>query len=101
VEMTSLVTKLFGPPEEIAAFPTHLHRWKIFGNKRLKVYLEHSCGTDWSGDIGTYPQRFLAVGFAESTMDESAAQLELFSDRAAWTVLIGSSSGRRENRAAH
>ena len=45
-------------------------------------------------------QSFLAVGFGESTMDESAAQLELFSDRAAWTVLIGSSSGRRQNRAA-
>jgi len=101
VEMTSLVTKLFGPPQEIASFPTHLDRWKIFGNKRLKVYLEHCCGTDWSGDAGTYPKRFLAVGFAESTMDERAAQLELFSDRAAWTVLIDSSSGQRQNRAAH
>jgi len=98
--MTILVTKLFGPPEEIAGFPTQLLRWKIFANQRLKVYLEHVCGTDWSGDIGTYPKRFLAVGFAQSTIDESAAQLELFSDRAAWTVLIGSSSGRRQNRAA-
>ena len=101
MEMTSLVTKLFGPPEEIAGFTTHLDRWKILGSKRLKVYLQHSCGTDWSGDIGTYPKRFLAVGFAESNLDESAAQLELFSERAAWTVLIGSYSGRRENRAAH
>jgi len=100
VEMTSLVTKLFGPPEEIAGFPTHLDRWKIFGNKGLKVYLQHSSGTAWSGDIGAYPKGFLAIGFAESTMDETAAQLELFSDRAAWTVLIGRSFGRR-NRAAH
>ena len=97
MQMTSLVTKLFGPPQEVASFPTHLDRWKIFSNKRLKVYLEHSCGSDWSGDIGTYPKRFLAVGFAEATIDESAAQL----DRAAWTVLIGSSSGQRQNRAAH
>jgi len=95
-----LVTKLFGPPEEVAGFPTHLHRWKIFGNKRLKVYLQHSSGTDWSGDMGAYPKRFLGVGFAESNIDETAAQLELFSDRAAWTVLIASSSGGR-NRGGH
>ena len=99
--MTSLVTKLLGPPEEIAGFPTHLDRWKIFANKRLKVFLEHSCGSDWSGDVSTYPRRFLAVGFAESNLDETAAQLELFHDCAAWTVLIGSSSGPRKNRAAH
>jgi hypothetical protein len=98
--MTGLVTKLFGPPEEITRFPTRLYRWKIFGNRRLRVYLEHSCGTDWSGEIAAYPRRFLGVGFAESNVDERAAQLELFYDRAAWTVLIGSSSMRR-NSTAH
>ena len=92
MEMIRLVTKLFGPPEEITLFPTRLDRWKIFGNKRLRVYLEHSSGSDWSGDVGTYPKRFLGVGFGESNADETAEQLELFYDRAAWTVLIGSSS---------
>jgi hypothetical protein len=100
VEMTWLVTKLLGPPEEITGSPTRLDRWKIFANKRLRVYLQHSCGTDWSGDVSAYPKRFLGLGFAESNMDETAAQPELFYDRAAWTVLIGSSSMRR-NRAAH
>lgn len=90
--MIRLVTKLFGAPEEITDFPTRLYRWKIFGNKRLRVYLEHSCGTDWSGDVGSYPKRFVGVGFAESNMDETAPQLELSYDRTAWTVLIGSSS---------
>jgi hypothetical protein len=99
VEMTRLVTKLLGPPEEITRFSNHLHRWRIFGNRRLRVYLEHCYGTDWSADIGNYPERFLGVGFAESNMDETAAQLELFYDRAAWTVLIGSSSMRRRSTA--
>jgi len=95
VEMSRLVTRLFGPPQEITTVPTHLYRWKIFGNKRLRVYLEHACGSDWSGEVGTYPKRFLGVGFAESTMDETAAQLELFYDRAAWTVLIERCLDRR------
>jgi len=99
VEIIRLVTKLFGPPEEITRFPTHLDRWKIFGNSRWRVYLEHSYGTDWSADLGTYPERFLGVALAESNRDETAAQLELFYDRAAWTVLIGSSSMRRGSTA--
>jgi len=45
--------------------------------------------------VGSYPKRFLGVGFAESTMDETAAQLELFYDRAAWTVLIERCLDRR------
>ena len=83
--MTGLVTRLFGPPEEITACgqpPTRLYRWKILGGKRLTVYIHHSFGADWSSALNSYPRRFISVGFAESGWEDKLREV-------AWMVLIG------------
>ena len=94
VEMSNLVTKLLGPAEEVdtcTSFPTHVRRWKIFGNRRFKVYLHHSCNEDWAVDLRPYPTRFISIGLVHSCQDHSDADVEAHANRAAWMVLIAKS----------
>jgi hypothetical protein len=103
VEMTSLVTKLLGPPEKIetlACFPTHLQRWMIFGTQHFKIYLHHWYGEDLNVDLRHYPERFISFGIVNSCVENSAGTLEVIPDRAAWMVLIAKSS-HGEEKGAH
>jgi hypothetical protein len=91
VEMSDLVTKLLGSAEEVeacACFPTHVRRWMIVENRRIKVYLHHSCDEDWAFDLRRYPARFISIGLVNSCIDHSDAGLEPYANRAAWMVLI-------------
>jgi hypothetical protein len=100
VEMICLVTKLFGPPEEVAthsSFPNHAHRWRIFENQHFKVYLHHSANNGFSDDLGSYPKRLVSIGFAKSYVEKVADPLQAFADRAAWMVLIAKSAHGPEN----
>jgi len=100
VEMMSLVTKLLGPPEEVATcsrFPGHGHRWMIFENQNLKVYLHHSANDSFSDDLGAYPKRFISIGLAKSYTGESAHISEVCAERVAWMVLIAKSAHIPEN----
>jgi len=93
--MTRLITKLFGPPEEIHAWnpcTTRFHRWTIFGSHGFKVYLHHSFGEDCSRDLHTYSKRFISVGFVRSYEYDSGEELPAFPDQAAWMVLIAKSA---------
>jgi hypothetical protein len=102
--MTTLITKMLGPPEEIDAWDscsTHLYRWTIFGNKRFNVYLDHFVGEHWSGNLHSYPDHFISVGLAESYPTETRNALNAFANRAAWMVLIGESSLGVHNTAHH
>jgi hypothetical protein len=95
VEMTSLVTKLLGPPEDVdtcARFPGHVHRWMIFGNQRFKVYLHHSSNEDLSADLLSYPERLISIGFVNSYSDNSVGARDACVDRATWMLLIAKSS---------
>jgi hypothetical protein len=100
VEMTSLVTKLLGPPEEVetvACFPTHLHRWMIFGTQHFKVYLHHSFNKDVTVDLRNYPERFISFGFVNSYAENSAGIPEALPARAAWMLLIAKPSRGRQS----
>ena len=100
VEMMSLVTKLLGPPEEVAPcspFPNHAHRWRIFENQDFKVYLHHSANGGFSAGLGSYPERLISIGFAESCGEQLADPLNVSADRAAWMVLIAKSVHGPEN----
>ena len=95
MEITSLVTRLLGPPEEIDGYdrcPTRLYRWVVFGNKHLTVYLHHVFGNTCGGDLHSYPRGFISVGWAESCLEDAAKGLDVFPDQAAWMVLIGKAS---------
>ena len=95
VEMTRLVTKLLGPPEEVdtlARFPAHLHRWMIFGTQHFKVYLHHSFNNDVTVDLCNYPERFISFGVVNSGVENSAGTPDTIADRAAWMVLIAKPS---------
>ena len=95
MEMTNLLTKLLGPPEEIGAggcFPAQLHRWLIFGNQHFKVYLHHSSQADLTEDFRPYPERLISIGLANSSKEDSRGSFGRSADRAAWMVLIAKSS---------
>jgi len=95
VEMTTLVTKLLGPPENVepfAFFPTHPHRWMIFETRYFKVYLHHTLNEDLEADLRSYPGQFISFGFANSDRGDSAA----VPDRPAWMVLIAKSPRQEE-----
>lgn len=94
VELTSLVTKLLGAPEEVdmcTRFPGHLHRWVIFANDRFKVYLHHSRNEDLTVDLRPYPERIISIGLVDSYKRGSAGDLAS-AYQAAWMVLITKSS---------
>ena len=100
VEMMSLVTKLLGPPDELATcspFPNHAHRWMIFGNQHFKVYIHHSANDGFSDGLGSYPKRLISIGFATSCAEQFADPLKVFADRAAWMVLIAKSKHDPDN----
>ncbi len=100
VEMMSLVTKLLGPPEEVATCspcPNHAHRWIIFGNQHFKVYLHHSANDGFSDGLGSYPKRLISIGCATWGVEQLADPLKEAADRAAWMVLIAKSVHGPEN----
>jgi hypothetical protein len=97
--MTTLVTKLLGPPEKVepvAFFPTYPHRWMIFETQYFKVYLHHTYNEDLDVDLRAYPGQFISFGFASSNGGTSAATPNAVRDRAAWVVLIAESSRQKE-----
>ena len=94
VEMMSLVTKLLGPPEEVAAcgfLPNHVHRWMIFESQYFKVYLHHSANDGFSDSLGSYPKRLVSIGVAKSCANKLDHPLSVIADRPAWMVLIAKS----------
>jgi hypothetical protein len=92
VDMTGVISTFLGFPEEINGWDrrrlTHQHRWTIFTNKRFQVFLDHSDAQDWHANLHNYPERFIAVGLAQSEANGTQA----FRDRAAWMLLFGRSS---------
>ena len=99
MEMTSLVTKLLGPPENVdACSPGHIRRWMIFGTQRLRVYLHHSPNEDLAVELSRYPHRFISFGLAHSHTSNSRGVLETCGDHARWMILIARSSEVRQNR---
>jgi len=87
VEITNLITKLFGPAEEINSRErglTHINRWTILATNRFSVYLEHSFGDDWSCEY--YPDSFISIGLADSEEWNGALSSV---DRNAWIVSVG------------
>jgi hypothetical protein len=97
--MTTLVTKLLGPPEKVepfAFFPKNLHRWMIFETQYFKVYLHHTHHEDLDVELHTYPEPFISFGFASSDRGNPAATPNAVRDRATWMVLIAKSSRQKE-----
>lgn len=91
VEITRLVTKLLGPPDNIdtsARLSGHVQRWMIFGNQRFRVYVHHSSREDLSLDLCTYPERLISIGLVNSWTKDSREVLETGGNGAAWMVLI-------------
>jgi hypothetical protein len=92
--MTSLVTRLLGPPEKVeplACFPTYPRRWMIFETRYFKVYLHHTYNEDLELEFRALPGQSISFGFASS-----AASSDAVPDRAAWMVLIAKSSRQKE-----
>jgi hypothetical protein len=95
VEMTSLVTKLLGPPETAdtyACLPGRLRRWMIFRNQSFRVYLHHSFREDLTVELSRYPDKFISIGLVHSHANNSSRVLETCGDQAAWMILIAKSS---------
>jgi hypothetical protein len=89
--MTTLLKKLFGPPEELIVndpCATHLYRWTILDNKLVKIYLHQFGGNDWSGVLGGLPRRFIAVGLTEARDHETWAELDEDSGPNTWIMCI-------------
>jgi len=99
LKITTLVSKLLGPPEEVdlSARPGHAHRWMIFGSQRFNVYLHHSFNEDLALDLSPYAERLVSIGVVNSYRDSSDRSREPGADRATWMLLIAKSSrGHRE-----
>jgi hypothetical protein len=64
--ITKILTKLFGPVEEINGnnrCPTYLWRWTLFQWRgHFSVYVHHFVGDDWSFDLHDHPKRFISIG---------------------------------------
>jgi hypothetical protein len=89
--MTSLVTRLLGPPEEVEAntcFPNPLRRWMIFANQHFKVYLQRSSNKDLASDFFVYPGALISVGCVNSYVREPTEVLQATPDRMAWILVI-------------
>ncbi len=95
LEITGLVSKLLGPPEEVGfcARPGHVHRWMIFGSQRFNVYLHHSSNEDLAVDLFPYPEKLISIGIVNSNRDSSDGAPAPCADRATWMLLIAKSSG--------
>ncbi|MGC2060925.1 MAG: hypothetical protein WA653_21875 [Candidatus Sulfotelmatobacter sp.] len=91
MEMTTLVTKLLGPAEDVEPsnyFLPRLHRWMIFETQHFKVYLQHIHNEDLEAELRAYGDQFISFGVASSDRRNSAATPNAVPDRAAWMVLI-------------
>lgn len=82
--MTSILTKLFGKPEEINGgnrCPTYLYRWIVMRTPWFKAYLHHFVGDDWSLDLHDHPKRFISIGLWGWYMEERPCRYCLAGDR--------------------
>ena len=102
VEMTNLVTRLLGPPEEVercACLPSPLHRWMIFTTQYFKVYLQRSSNMDLANDFIAYPETLISVGCVNSHGRKPAEISKASPNRIAWLLVIVKSprDGQWEN----
>lgn len=97
----SLLTKLFGEPEEINGAhrcPTYLYRWFLYGDRRrdslagrimgkpmFKVYLHHFVGDDWSLDLHDHPKRFISFGLKGRYVEQTPCKSLVDGDPAGTT----------------
>lgn len=68
----SILTKLFGQPEEINGghrCPTYLYRWSLARTSWFKIYLHHFVADDWSLDLHDHPKRFISIGLKGSYIE--------------------------------
>jgi hypothetical protein len=99
MEMTTLVTKLLGSPENVEPFKylsPRLHRWMIFETQYFKVYLHHIYNEDLEVELRAYPGQLICFGFASSDPRNSAGTTNAVPHQAAWLVLIAKSSRQKE-----
>lgn len=74
--MHSLLTRLFGKPEEINGgerCPTYLYRWFILRSRWWKCYIHHFVGADWSRDLHDHPRKFVSIGLWGTYLETTAA----------------------------
>lgn len=97
VNVSRLVTTLFGPPEEIwppRNFCSSLSRWTLIQNKHFTVCLNHFVGAHGGASLDQYREPFISVGVTEATK-HPVGDRPLLGDRGAWMVLF---SRRQETR---
>jgi hypothetical protein len=92
VRLEAILTRLFGPPEEINGnhrCPTYLYRWRVWGGSTRyghktgrAIYVHHFVGNDWSRDMHDHPKRFISIGLAGSYIEETPDGTHRF--RAPW-----------------
>ena len=85
MDLAHLVTKMFGPPEEVEECEgraAHLHRWTIFRKRAFNVTVYHTDDV-WFGHVQDCPRRFISVGLAKHGGAEDLPE------RVEWMVLIG------------
>jgi hypothetical protein len=71
--MHKLLSKLFGPAEEINGHNYHdvyLYRWTLLETRWFKIYLHHFVGDDWARDLHDHPKRFVSIGLWGSYTEE-------------------------------
>ena len=93
-----MVTKLFGPPEELQdseGHSAHVYRWTILRKRALNVIVYHAEDA-WSGQVQDCPRRFISVGVAK----HGVGAPEDMADRVEWMVLIGKRPSDSEKRQA-
>jgi hypothetical protein len=98
VEIERLVSKLFGPPEQMYArtpVPCHRDRWIIVDRARLKIYLDHFVGQGWCRAPEYYPKQSISVGLAEFVEGNPLA-LDASHGQLVWMLLISRSRRRHQ-----
>lgn len=62
---STILTRLFGAPEEINGrerCSTYLYRWVVAKTRWGNAYVHHFVGDDWSRDLHDHPKRFISIG---------------------------------------
>lgn len=96
VDLAHIVTRLFGPPEQVddcEGHCAHLCRWTIFRKRALNVTVYHAKDV-WSGKVQDCPRRFISVGVAKHEGGGAAD----FPDHVEWMVVIGKRRSNLEHR---
>jgi len=77
---------VFGAPEEMNGHGkcnTYLYRWHLAGDK-VKVYLHHFVGDDWSLDLHDHPKRFVSIGLKGDYFEQTGDGSRVAWFRAPW-----------------